>query len=175
MTNFIGNRLTISWYQKNSWNEMMQFVLNFYGKWGLLDVVKSENNGICVVLTRDQWIGHHSWPIQKLYCSPHASHSGLQWLLGVTCGDQFPLVTCEDYTNETFLLHFSWRNWRVIFEVFQSNFDFAWLNHTARSLVWEIEWNNWEMFTSSLRSHNLKSGNISGKIRHCVTLCIFSM
>ena len=44
---------------------MMQFVLNFYGKWGLLDVVKSENNGICVVLTRDQ----------------------------------FPLVTCEDYTN----------------------------------------------------------------------------
>ena len=36
-------------------------------------------------------------------CSPHASHSGLQWLLGVTCGDQFPLVTCEDYTNETFL------------------------------------------------------------------------
>ena len=34
-------------------------------------------------------------------CSPHASHSGLQWLLGVTCGDQFPLVTCEDYTNET--------------------------------------------------------------------------
>ena len=23
---------------------MMQFVLNFYGKWGLLDVVKSENN-----------------------------------------------------------------------------------------------------------------------------------
>ena len=33
---------------------MMQFVLNFYGKWGLLDVVKSENNGICVVLTRDQ-------------------------------------------------------------------------------------------------------------------------
>ena len=36
-------------------NEMMQFVLNFYSKWGLLDVVKSENNGICVVLTRDQW------------------------------------------------------------------------------------------------------------------------
>ena len=34
--------------------ELMQFVLNFYGKWGLLDVVKSENNGICVVLTRDQ-------------------------------------------------------------------------------------------------------------------------
>ena len=23
------------------------------------------------------------------------------------------------------------------------------------------------MFTSSLRSHNFKSGNISGKIRHC--------
>ena len=36
-------------------NEMMQFVMNFHGKWGLLDVVKSENNGICVVLTRDQW------------------------------------------------------------------------------------------------------------------------
>ena len=34
---------------------MIQFVLIFYGKWGLLDVVKSENNGICVVLTRDQW------------------------------------------------------------------------------------------------------------------------
>ena len=34
---------------------MMQFVFIFYGKWGLLDVVKSENNGICVVLTRDQW------------------------------------------------------------------------------------------------------------------------
>ena len=31
------------------------------------------------------------------------THSGLQWLLGITCGDQFPLVTCEDYTNETFL------------------------------------------------------------------------
>ena len=56
MTNFIGNRLTISGHEKkNSWNEMMQFVLIFYGKWGLLDVVKSENNGICVVLTRDQW------------------------------------------------------------------------------------------------------------------------
>ena len=55
MTNFIGNCLTISGHEKNSWNEMMQFVLNFYGKWGLLDVVKSENNGICVVLTRDQW------------------------------------------------------------------------------------------------------------------------
>ena len=55
MTNFIGNGLTISGHEKNSWNEMMQFVLNFYGKWGLLDVVKSENNGICVVLTRDQW------------------------------------------------------------------------------------------------------------------------
>ena len=54
MTNFIGNGLTISGHEKNSWNEMMQFVLIFYGKWGLLDVVKSENNGICVVLTRDQ-------------------------------------------------------------------------------------------------------------------------
>ena len=38
---------------------------------------------------------------------------------------------------------------------------------TARSLVWENGWNSWEMFTSLLRSHNFKSGNISGKIRHC--------
>ena len=41
------------------------------------------------------------------------------------------------------------------------------LNSTVRSLVWENEWNNWEMFTSSLRSHNFKSGNITDKIRHC--------
>ena len=26
------------------------------------------------------------------------------------------------------------------------------------------------MFTCSLRSHNFKSGNISGKIRHCVSI-----
>ena len=86
----------------------MQFVLNFYGKWGLLDVVKSENNGICVVLTRDQWHLVTTRDPQKLplHCNPHASHSGLQWLLGITCGDQFPLVTCEDYTNETFLFCF---------------------------------------------------------------------
>ena len=62
---------------------------------------------------------------------------------------------------------FSQQNWRVIFEVFQSNFGFAWLNSTVRSLVWENEWNNWETFTSSLRSHNFISDNISGKIRHC--------
>ena len=66
-----------------------------------------------------------------------------------------------------------WRqNWRVIFEVFQSNFSFAWLNSTTGSLVWENEWINWEMFTSSLRSDNFKSVNISGKIRHCAyVLC----
>ena len=32
---------------------MMQFVLIFYGKWGLLDVVKSENNGPLLVCRRD--------------------------------------------------------------------------------------------------------------------------
>ena len=69
-----------------------------------------------------------------------------------------------------FLPHFSRPNWRVIFKVFQSNFDFAWLNSPVRSLVWENEWKNWEMLTSSLRSHNLKSDNISGKIRHCDNL-----
>ena len=31
---------------------------------------------------------------KSFHCNPHASHSGLQWLLG---------ITCEDYTNETFL------------------------------------------------------------------------
>ena len=31
------------------------------------------------------------------------------------------------------------RNWRVIFKVFQSNFDFAWFNSSSRSLVWENE------------------------------------
>merc|ERR1711884_131372 len=41
---------------------------------------------------------------KSFHCNPHASHSGLQWLLGITCGDQFPLVTCEDYTNETFIV-----------------------------------------------------------------------
>ena len=41
---------------------------------------------------------------KSFHCNPHASHSGLQWLLGITRGDQFPLVTCEDYTNETLLL-----------------------------------------------------------------------
>ena len=29
----------------------------------------------------------------------------------------------------------------------------------TRNLVWENERNNWEMFTSSLRSHKFKSGN----------------
>ena len=38
-----------------------------------------------------------------------------------------------------FLPHFSPQNWRVIIEVFHSNFGFAWLNSTARSLVWENE------------------------------------
>ena len=60
-----------------------------------------------------------------------------------------------------FLPCFSRRNWRVIFEVFHSSFKVL-LNFysTVRCLVWENEWNNWEMFTSSLRSHNFKSGNI---------------
>jgi len=40
---------------------MMQFVLIFYGKWGLLDVVKSENNGICVVLIALQFDEFFSW------------------------------------------------------------------------------------------------------------------
>ena len=66
-----------------------------------------------------------------------------------------------------FLPCFSRQNWRVIFEVFQSNFGFAWLNSTVRSLVWENEWNNWKLFTCSLRSHNFKSVNIYGKIRQC--------
>ena len=39
----------------------------------------------------------------------------------------------------SFLPNFSRQNWRVIFEVFQSNFDFAWLNSPVRSLVWENE------------------------------------
>ena len=42
-------------------------------------------------------------------------------------------------------------------------------NSSTRSLVWENERNCWEMFTSSLRSHKFKSGNISGKIRQCVS------
>ena len=69
-----------------------------------------------------------------------------------------------------FLPRFSRQNWRVIFEVFQSNCDFAWLNSPGRSLLWENEWNNWEMFTSSVRSHNFKSDNISGKTLHCALL-----
>ena len=31
------------------------------------------------------------------------------------------------------------------------------------------------MFTSSLHSHNSKSGNISGKIRYCASLCYFDL
>ena len=68
-----------------------------------------------------------------------------------------------------FLPNFSQQNWRVIFEGFQSNFNFAWLNSTSRSLGWENAWNIREMFTSSLRSHNFKSGNSYGKIGYCVT------
>ena len=68
-----------------------------------------------------------------------------------------------------FLPNFSQQNWRVIFEGFQSNFNFAWLNSTSRSLGWENASNKWKMFTNSLRSYNFKSGSISGKIRHCVT------
>ena len=71
-----------------------------------------------------------------------------------------------------FLLCFSRQNWRVIFEVFQSNFGFAWLNSTVRSLGCENEWKNWEMFTSSLRSHKFKSGNISGKIWQCAATTV---
>ena len=71
----------------------------------------------------------------------------------------FYSITVSDFTQ--ILPHFSRQNWRVILEVLLN------LYFTARSLVWENEWNNWEMFTCSLRSHNFKSGNISGKIRHC--------
>ena len=39
----------------------------------------------------------------------------------------------------------------------------------ARSLVWKNEWNNWEMFTCSLRWHNFKSVNIFGKIQQCTS------
>ena len=38
-----------------------------------------------------------------------------------------------------------------------------------RSLVWKNEWNNWEMFTCSLRWHNFKSVNIFGKIQQCAS------
>ena len=56
---------------------------------------------------------------------------------------------------------------------FRYKFDESFLRCFSLTLVlldsiWENEWNNWEMFNSSLRSHNFKSGNISSKIRHCV-------
>ena len=77
--------------------------------------------------------------------------------------------TMLDFTQNIwlFLPCFSLQNWRVIFEIFRSNFGFAWLNSTIGSLVWDYEWKNWDMFTCSLRSHNFKSVNISGKIRQC--------
>ena len=34
-----------------------------------------------------------------------------------------------------FLPNFSQQNWRVIFEGFQSNFNFAWLNSTSHCLM----------------------------------------
>ena len=73
----------------------------------------------------------------------------------------FYSITVSDFTQ--ILPHFSRQNGRVILEVLLN------LYFTARSLVWENEWNNWEMFTSSLRSYNLKSVNIFGKIGQCVT------
>ena len=63
-------------------------------------------------------------------------------------------------------------NWRVIFEVFQSNFDFRWLNSTVRCLVWENEQKNWEIFTSSLCSYISKSGNFSRIFSYCAMLLI---
>ena len=68
----------------------------------------------------------------------------------------------------SFLAKFSQQNWRVIFEVFQSNFIFAELNSTVRCLLWENEQNTWEISTSSLRSHNSKSGHFGGNF---LTLC----
>ena len=82
-----------------------------------------------------------------------------------------PITPCQILTwILSFLPNFSRKNWRVIFQVFQSNFNFAWLNSTGRILVWENEWNNWEMFTCSLCSHNFKSGNIYVKIWQCASL-----
>ena len=52
-----------------------------------------------------------------------------------------------------FLLWFSRRNWRVIFEVFHSNFGLASLNWTVTCIVCRNEQKIWELFTSSLRSH----------------------
>ena len=40
--------------------------------------------------------------------------------------------------NMDILLCFSRQNWRVIFQVFQPNFGFVWLNSTVWSLVWEM-------------------------------------
>ena len=68
------------------------------------------------------------------------------------------------------LLCFSLQNWRVIFEVFQSNFGFAWLNSTVRCLVWKNEQKSWEIFTSSLRSHILKSRQFCGISKHCASI-----
>ena len=59
-----------------------------------------------------------------------------------------------------FLLCFSRQNWRVIFEVFQSNLGFDWLNSTIRCLVYKNEQKRWEMSTSSLRSHITKKKGI---------------
>ena len=73
-----------------------------------------------------------------------------------------------------FLLRFSRRNWRVIFEVFQSNFGFGWLNTTVRCLVWENEQKNWEIFTSSLRSHIFQKWLFCGDFPNTVQFSVFS-
>ena len=70
----------------------------------------------------------------------------------------------------TFWPRFSNRNWRVIFQVFQSNFGFGRLNSTVRCLVWENEQKSWEMLTSSLRLHILKSGNFVWIFSYCVEI-----
>ena len=59
------------------------------------------------------------------------------------------------------------RNLRVIFEVFQSNFGFGGLNSTVRCLVWLYEQKNWEIFTSSVQLHILKSGHFYRIFSHC--------
>ena len=96
------------------------------------------------------------WHLMERKSSCLSSKNSFQSLLTAHCQISpkiWPFLPC-----------FSRQNWQVIFEVFYSNFGFAWLawlNSSTRSLVWENERNCWEMFTSSLRSHKFKSGNIS--------------
>ena len=69
--------------------------------------------------------------------------------------------------NGPFRFRFSRRNWQVIFKVFQSNFGFGGLNSTVGCLVWLYEQKNWEIFTSSVQLHILKSGHFYRIFSHC--------